>query len=391
MNSLRKPFSISFLSQLGIYLVVNSLFILKYLSRYSNYSLIVLVVYVLSITAAFFTFNKANKRINESFWKYAGFILTGIIIILITLLLIKIDRYSVRVDRWSAVTFFLDSLFKGEYPYAAHTHVCDTNFASPFPVWHLINIPFYLLGDVGYGLIFFLLLTYYSLLRYTNSHRYPFIFVALLFLSPAYWWEVSVRSDSLSNALLVFNTILYYNAKKCSLNKNLGFSIIVCGLIASTRLSAILPLALYFFSDYIRLPLKKATLFPLGILGIMFIMFSPFIFWDTHGWIFFHRNPFMSQTSIGNSYVLILMMAVGVFISLRIKHQRSFFILTSSFMFLFILFSQIGLVLTRGIVTSFFEDSTYDISYFTLAFPYTLMVLSSESFFKKNQSLTSSI
>ena len=210
-----------------------------------------------------------------------------------------IDPYTVRVDRWSAVSFFLEGLFNGEYPYGIHTHVSETNFPSPFPLWHVINIPFYLLGDVGIGLIFFLIITFVTVKIYFNSYRKAFFFLILLILSPAYWWEVAVRSDSLSNGFLVLTFILWYTKKGYSVDKNFWLTIILCGIIASTRLSAVLPVALFLFAQYIQTNWLKKMLFPLSILAFVLVVFMPFILWKIDGtYVFFTRNPFMSQTSV---------------------------------------------------------------------------------------------
>ncbi|MDD3490677.1 MAG: hypothetical protein PHR62_12425, partial [Paludibacter sp.] len=293
--------------------------------------------------------------------------------------LLYIDPYTVRVDRWSAVSFFLEGLFNGEYPYGIHTHVSETNFPSPFPLWHVINIPFYLLGDVGIGLIFFLIITFVTVKIYFNSYRKAFLFLVLLILSPAYWWEVAVRSDSLSNGFLVLTFILWYTKKGYSVDKNFWLTIILCGIIASTRLSAVLPVALFLFAQYIQTNWLKKILFPLSILAFVLVVFMPFVLWTIDGtYVFFTRNPFMSQTSVGNPVFLIIMIVAGIIFALKWKNTDEYFEYAASFMFIFMAGSQLSLIMTRGISGSFFTDSTYDLSYFTLYLPYTLMALASK-------------
>ncbi|MFZ4726986.1 MAG: hypothetical protein ACOYMD_16240 [Paludibacter sp.] len=364
--------SYSFFIQIALYLFVNGLFILKYFPRAGIISPIILFLYCFFIISGIFLFTLYSNKISERNYKIGYFLSLIIICLAIIGLLVAIDRYSVRVDRWSAVTFFLDNLFQGKYPYSAHTHVSTTNFASPFPIWHIINIPFYLLGDVGIGLIFFLLVTAFLIQQLFLSYRKSFIFIALLALSPAYWWEVTVRSDSLSNALLVFAFIIWFSKQNYSLSTNFWLSILICGLISSTRLSAILPMALFLFEPFIKLDWKRRIIFPVGILGILLISFLPFIFWDTTNWIFFKRNPFMSQSSVGNPYLLLVMIVLGVFMAFRWKNISQFFSTTSIFLFIFVLTAQVNLIFSRGIQNSIFEDSLYDISYFTLLLPYCL-------------------
>ena len=371
-------FSKTSVLQITFYLFVNVLFILKYLPRAGVSSHIFISIYLVVIFFTLYLYKIYSNKISEKIFRIGYWVLLLLMIFVIIGMLLGIDRYSVRVDRWSAVSFFLDNLFRGIYPYSAHTHVSNTNFPSPFPFWYIINIPFYLLGDVGYGLIFFLLLTAIIVKQFFLTYRKSFIFILLICFAPAYWWEVAVRSDSLSNSLLVFVFLLWFIKKGYTLSNNLWLSMIVCGLIASTRLSAILPLALFYFKPFININWKSKIYFILGVLGIAFLTFIPFIFWDTKNWIFFSRNPFMSQTSIGNSYLLPIMIILGCFLAFKWKNSSRFFNIVSLFIFVFIATTQISLILTHGIHGSIFTDSLYDISYFSLLLPYCLAFITSD-------------
>ena len=59
----------------------------------------------------------------------------------------SLDPMTIQVDRWSAIHNFLNHLVHGIYPYAAQTHL--GGYGSPFPVWQLLHLPFYWLGNVG--------------------------------------------------------------------------------------------------------------------------------------------------------------------------------------------------------------------------------------------------
>lgn len=365
--------------QLILYLFVNILFIFKYLTRTEISVPLITVLYISGILGFVYLYFKWSPKVSEKLFKYSSLVLLSITLILIALALLYIDPYTVRVDRWSAVSFFLEGLFNGEYPYGIHTHVSETNFPSPFPLWHVINIPFYLLGDVGIGLIFFLIITFVTVKIYFNSYRKAFFFLILLILSPAYWWEVAVRSDSLSNGFLVLTFILWYTKKGYSVDKSFWLTIILCGIIASTRLSAVLPVALFLFAQYIQTNWLKKILFPLSILAFVLVVFMPFVLWTIDGtYVFFTRNPFMSQTSVGNPVFLIIMIVAGIIFALKWKNTDEYFEYAASFMFIFMAGSQLSLIMTRGISGSFFTDSTYDLSYFTLYLPYTLMALASK-------------
>lgn len=365
--------------QLLLYFFVNVLFIMKYIPRTGFNAIIPTVFYCLIILIVYLIYRRYSLVLKENTYKFLLWIFTFIAIIIITGILIKIEPLSVRVDRWSAVTYFLDSLFKGIYPYGTPTHVSLTNFPSPFPMWYVINLPFYLMGDVGIGLIFFLLLVLFAFYRLTQSYRQTFLFFLLIVLSPAYWWEVAVRSDSLSNGFLVLSIIFLYQTKKISIDRNLILTAILCGIIASTRLSAILPIALFIFPSFLKLNWNKKISFIFTAAGFLILTFLPFIFWDTNEWIFFKRNPFMSQSSVGNPILLLFMFVLGIFAALRWKNTSQFFNITSIFIFIFILSFQINLLVTKGINDSILTDSICDISYFSLCLPYCIAFLATNT------------
>lgn len=364
------------ITQISLYLFVNVVFIAKYIPRAGVNFIIPAILYTLAILFFLFIYFNFSKKIKEKYYKLALYGVIFILVLSILFLLFKINRYNVDVDRWSAVTFFIDGVLQHKYPYGIHTHVSATNFPSPFPIWYVVNFPFYLLGDVGYGLLFFILLPVFLIVYYTKSYRGALLFLLLFVLSPAYWWEVVVRSDSLSNAFLIFSFIYWYFYSGKKLDKSLFLSIITIGLLASTRFSAWIPLALFFLVPFIKLKFKFKIYLLVGIILVLVITFLPFIFWDTQHWIFFKRNPFMSQTSIGNRYVLIIMMVLGLIFAFRWKNLKEFSFIASTFVFLFILTSQIIIIIKFGTQDGLFNNSKLDISYFTLAFPYCIAYIS---------------
>lgn len=363
---------ILWLVQVLIFFAVNTLFILKYVARTSVHPLIALGFYAVFIFVVYLFLQKFLNKMSVKVFKVLFWTLLILMIVAISLVLVKVDPYSIRVDRWSALSFFWDSVFQGKYPYATHTHVSVTNFPSPFPFWHLISLPFYLMGDVGIGIIAFLVLVSLTVKYYFQSFKHAFIFLLILALSPGYWWEVFARSDSLSNAFFVFSIILWALKTNKSVLNNFAGAMLVAGLIAATRFTALLPVALFIFPSFLQLTLKKKILFLIGAFLVAFIAFSPFVFWDTETWIFFKRNPFMSQTKNGSFPVFLVMIVLGVLLSLTWKKRFQYFFVTSLFVFVFILSTQI-VIYYQGNVGTFFEGSMVDLSYFNLALPYCLV------------------
>lgn len=357
--------------QIAIFITVNILFTLKYFDRFGINPYISAVFYIIFIVSFIILYQNFIYKIPERYIKFCYLLLIVFMIGVIINFFININPYSIRVDRWSALYFFWESIFQGNYPYTTHTHVSDTNFASPFPFWHLLHLPFYLLGEVGIGIIFFLLMFSFVLQWYFGSYYKSFFFLLLLGLSPGYWWEVSARSDSLSNALLVIMIIFWLIKTHKTLSNNFWLIAFVCGCVAATRMSALIPLALFFFQPYLKLKIKQKIFFPLAVLLIALIYFLPFILWDTDTWIFFKRNPFMSQTENGYLSAFLLMLIVGVFFSLKWKNYQQYFAYTAVFIFIFILANQIVRIIRAG-EGNLFSDAIADISYFNLLLPYCI-------------------
>jgi len=362
------------LAHLFIFLTINSLFILKYIPRLGINSFLILAIYFLVLFILFIIFQKYILRATEKKIRILYWILLFFALITIVVILHLVNPYNLRIDRWSSLSFFWDSLLQGKYPYGAHTHLRINSFPSAFPCWLCINFPFYLMGDVGYELVFFLIITAIAVQFYFNSYRKSLFFLGLLLISPSYWYEISVRSDSLSNGLFVFIIILWYIKTNRNLANSFLLSIFVCGAIASTRLSAIIPIALFLLQPYLNLSTWHKIIFPFSILCIAFLFLTPFIFWDTTSWVFLSRNPFIAQTGNGNIYFLVLMIFLGLFLALRWKNTPQLFNYIAIFMFVFMLGSQFVSLANAG-QGNLFSDAVSDISYLNLALPYCLILL----------------
>ena len=358
------------ISSLLLWLLINAIFILKYVPRAGVSEWLMLGVWLLCSGLCLSIAIWFQRRIKDRnfLWPTAGltlFMLAGIVAAILL-----VDPLSVRVDRWSATSYFIDALFRGEYPYGVHTHVSETHFPSPLPFWHYLNIPFRLMGDVGWQLVFFLLLTLASFRWFTGSWSKTFMFALVLALSPAYWWEVAVRSDGLNNMLLVFCFLLLMEKQKIDFGNRWWLLALLCGLIASTRLSALIPVAVYLFRPYVKAEWWKMVAFPLIVIAVVFLMFAPYIFWDTESWIFFSRNPFMSQTETGSIWVLVGFMLFGVAAAFAWRSFGQYMNLTGWFIFLFMGVSIIVAWRMACSDIAWRDCAACDISYLTLAMPF---------------------
>lgn len=368
-------FSVAFLC----WLTTNVLFLAKYVPRAGLSPLWISVAYIVIIIMAVLIYLRyLYERLTPSL---ATKIILGLLVIvtcIIGFVLWYVNPMQIQVDRWSATTYFLDALVRGEYPYGVHTHLFVNNYPSPFPLWHYLQVPFWLMGDVGIGLICILWLTVWGLYALCRDSRRVLFFLLLFLVSPAYWWEVMTRSDGLSNALLVFLIIVWWERKLLSSTNDLSsywwLIALIAGGVACTRLSAVIPIAIYLFGRYLNSDYKVKILFPLIVILVCFAFFAPYIFWDTDTWVFFSRNPFMSQSSPGNPIILSFMILIAITLSLKLRTFESIMFGIGIFVFAFMLLSQIGVIMTIKNITLF--DIKCDISYLTLSFPYLIWTVS---------------
>jgi len=366
---------ISLWAQWAVILATNIFFVCKYIPRAGIAPVLPSIVYgLVAIGGGYLYCRYLKDRLSENIARVLSILLAGGIICFIACAIFLIDPYTIQVDRWSATSFFLDALRDGVYPYGVHTHVSETNYPSPFPLWHYLNLPFWLIGDVGWIQVFFLLVFLICVYRYFKSWRALLGVLLILYLSPAYWWELVTRSDGLSNALLVCSCLLVIERRAITMDKQWWVLAIIAGCLASTRLSAIIPVALYLFRPWLEANWKQQ----LGFIGIaaliVFGFFAPYIFWDTESWIFFQRNPFMSQTSPGTPWILGVMVLVAMGIAYKKTSFYYYLCTTSVFMFAFMLFTQLGVIYKSPEPVTLF-DICCDISYFTLAVPYAIIAL----------------
>ena len=369
-------YSVNSLLQWGVFLCVNILFVCKYIPRAGYNPFVSSILYGITVIGVIMLYKHLiTPRLNERKACYISItILTGIVTC-IALAILLIDPLTIRVDRWSATSYFLDALFQGIYPYSVHTHVCDTNYPSPFPFWHYLNIPFWLLGDVGWIQVFSLLLFIFAIWYYYRSWHIILNVLLLFCLSPAYWWEIATRSDGVSNILFMLSCIMFIQRKPIEMSHQWWLLAIIAGCIASTRLSSVIPLALYLFRPWFDVDWKRKTGFICIALAIVLFFFAPYILWDTTNWVFFERNPFITQSRQGNSWILLCMVIVAICIAYKKQTFYYYVSTTSVFMFAFMFFSQLaGLVLSEAPFS--FIDDRCDISYFTLSLPFAILSLS---------------
>lgn len=365
------------LIQFLLFLCVNGLFVLKYAARTSLNPILCLFVYLLLVNLLFFFYKKiigskkSQKKVNV-------FFVVNIVVVLIGISYFHyvVNPYDLMVDRWSALHNFIQKLFQGIYPYSAQTHL--DGYGSPFPVWQLFHIPFYLLGNVAFGMSFVLLVFLFISFRFVKNNLSLSSFLFLLTLSPAFWYEVIVRSDLFYNFLLILAVLIFINVKKHTLEKKTLMLGVICGLFLSTRLAAAIPFFIYFFPEFLKSSWKQRVSFVTIILIVFIVSFVPFIIWDPQSLLFFDYNPFVLQSRQGSWVEILFIVIFSMFFSLKWRGDFICFSEYTAYAILgFVSITFIHRMARLGVVDDGIFSSAYDITYFNMALPFLVFSISS--------------
>ena len=364
-----------------LYAIINAIFVDKYSARIIEWHTILSFVYMLGICALSITLPRIVQKL-----KHPHYWLLGISISFLGLgiaIQYNVDPLTIQVDRWSAIHNFLEGMLQGIYPYGQQTHL--GGYGSPLPVWQLVHLPFYVMGNVGLSIFAVIGLFIYTINK-TRGVQVALAATLLLILSPTCWYEIAVRSDLITNILLVTIIVEWLMYYQISLSKRTVSLAILSGLLLSTRLVAVIPLAVIYGYEFLTMGWKKQSIF----LGISLLTFGltlvPFLLWEGSTLFFFEYNPFVLQTRQGSGYSLLIFTAIAVSITLYMKEDR-----------------RMRLTITGGLLTclvtiAFFEkmwaenlwnelfSPTFDITYLSMALPFYLVEIASSC---KKSKLTS--
>lgn len=353
---------------LMLYVLINSLFVYKYSIRICSWPLLATLGYWIALAIGIYVLYLIlhySKHIT-------GWVLGVGILSLIAGMILQnsINPYNLQVDRWSAIHNWIETLLQGLYPYSAQTHL--QGFGSPFPVWQILHIPFYGLGNVALS-TFVVCILWGIILARTISPHAAFIGLAGLIMAPAFWYELSVRSDLFANLLLVATLCLWLVHRRIRLNDYICILGIVSGLVLSTRLVAVIPLAVLYGFEFIQLGWRKQLIF-VGIVCLTFTLtFLPFILWEGSSLLFFQYSPFVLQTRQGSPLIFFIWAIIALLWVLCFKPTGTLVYFSTAIL----LFILVSFACTRQIwatsLMAIFTDSTFDITYFSTALPSLLL------------------
>lgn len=348
-----------------LYFLINALFITKYLMRISlSVTLLVLSAYLLAGQLLPRLAARVGHVGSRSLW----FTILGFILVLAGMQYL-IDPYQIQVDRWSAIHNFINYLVHGRYPYMAPTHL--GGYGSPFPVWQFLHIPFYYLNNVGLSLFAALTFTLYTV-KVMYGNKITLCFLACLLYSPAFIYEILVRSDLVANFLLVLAVINLLFIKKIELSTHQIQYSLVLGILLSTRLAITIPFFIFLLRPFLLLPFRRKVGFVLGVLFIFSLTFFPFLLWNMKSLLFFEYNPFILQTRQGSMSGILLLIPVMIYLALSWKDNKMRLYGNIGYgLFLLTAVTFIINMATSGNYQLF--SPTYDISYFSMSLPFIII------------------
>ena len=355
---------------MGLYLVVNALFVAKYSARIQPTLSPYLTFATLVIGFLFLHYALPWLMQREGAYKPC---LVAALLAVVGMVVVQyaVDPYSIQVDRWSALHFPIQNMLHGVYPYIASTHLGGN--ASPFPVWQIIHVPFYLLGNVGLSFFAALALFLWSVYSRWGKRAFLGAFV-LLVAAPGVWYEVAVRSDFIANLLLV-GAFVNWLSGRITTAWLTGHAIvlgIVAGLFASTRLVTLIPLGLLLLPYYFRAPLRVKVVLPI-VFGITFALtFAPFALWDWQDFFYHKNNPWSLQTRQGNTSDFFIFLPLALFLSLSWRgNWQRYYAYAGLMLFLFVCITFVHNMYLLDNFNLF--SPTFDITYYNSLLPFVIV------------------
>lgn len=354
-----------------VYLFINCLFVVKYTSRlhqFNEYILILLYAFIISLFT--FLYLKVDYK---SYYKSIFIIVVSIFFAFTIFLNITIDGNTLNIDRWSAMEVAVKALLNGEYPYSAIDHLGGRT--SNLPSLIFIGVPFYVMGNIGFLQSFTFVLFIYILYVTFDSYKDRLFCLLLLVLSPAYLWEIYVKSDLMSNFIfiLLFLVIIQNKILKKSELNIFILSFIATSLVL-TRLIAIIPISLLLFSKLFKYSFREKMTFAITSF-LTAILFLFLCFYNVNNFEHFKQhNPFELQNRQLPVLVSFLTILFPILYSFRIKDLTSLIKSSTFFLLLPISIAFILSMMKNGISKTIF-DSYFDISYFNISLPFLLIYI----------------
>ncbi|MCS3868509.1 hypothetical protein J3D55_001425 [Chryseobacterium ginsenosidimutans] len=352
-----------------IYLIVNSLFIVKY---GENYNVPLLIGYLIVLFGLSIFYVKINLK--DLFYK--SFFWIGVILFFFFSIYLnyKVDGNSLNVDRWSAMEIGVKAIFNGQYPYNIPDHMGQES--SNLPMLIVLGMPFYLLfGSVGYLQCFSFLLFSFLIFKIFDDYKQRLAVLILLFLSPSYLWEVYVKSDLFSNFIIIAGfTYLIWNKFLKEKAMKYEFVSFLVALILLTRLSSVIPLTILLFKRFCDFSIKEKISFLLVFIVTVSITVYLFFHNAPNYDVFMKHNPFMIQGAKQPLLLSISYIAVAFILSFKVKSFYETVFWSGTLLFICVFVPFLMFFVEYG-YTDMITNSFFDLSFFNMGMPFVMITL----------------
>lgn len=351
-----------------MFLFVNNLFWIKYaypyIHQYTGYLVVLYSLFVI-VFVVFYT------QIVVLLVKIPVFLFVVTALVIVLMLNTLLVPEEIQVDRWSAMQIGIQSVWKGQYPYSAVDHLGGRT--SNLPGLMLIGFPFYGLGDVGLlQIAVFILLVWFLFLNFRRNT--VFLVVILLLLSPAYWWEVLVKSDLMSNLILAFMFTWMMSKQKPFLQKSPYLTGIVLSVLLLTRVVVVIPILLAFklFITQSSVVYFKKLMFGFSLISVVLLVLVLKDCPSFHHLL--HYNPLNLQGGVTPLGFNVFVIGLTIMLSYTIKTEKQFLFSSIFLMSLPVLYGFIDSVIRFGFLTTLFADA-FDLSYWGMLLVFILFAI----------------
>jgi hypothetical protein len=358
-----------------IFLFVNFIFSVKYLSRITEYylpvSIAILIIYIFIW--------KYRRRIESvsPHLKAINIFLLAIFFLGNFLVFRSIPVANLNVDRWSVITSFWDTYFAGEYAYFAKSNM--GNEPGPMPFYFVLALPFYFLGELGYFSALGILVFLAALQLARIPIQFRTISIVLLLSSVFYLWEIASRSNIFVNgALVLFVLVAMFRTREFTTKKIIYLGILL-GLAVSTRNVFVIPflIGILYALRSGRFGFMQFVVLGMVSIAVFALTFLPFV-WN-HVDDFAKMNPFIIQSTflIPFSYTLGFI-AMAILAGFLCRSAQDVYWYSGIVLFLSIAIYFGYHILLFGFDQAFL-GSIADISYFIFCLPFAMFHLISPS------------
>ena len=327
-----------------------------------------MIAYVFSISVLLYLFNKIRSRYPAQ--KIAYLLIVVLFFLFTVFLNIHIDGNSVNVDRWSAMETSISALLNNQYPYSAADHL--NGRSSNLPGLIIIGLPFYYIGNIGILQSFTFLLFAFTIYKSIHNIKAKLLALILLILSISYLWEVYVKSDLISNFIIIlsFISLWYLKYQNNKLEKG-GLSAGIFSFLLFTRIVSIIPMTLLLFKPFNNSSAKIKLNFVLISVSTMFIL-GFIVLYNCPDMDFFrNNNPLTLQNRQLPLFISLILIIIPFFYSKKVVSLDS--LIKYSLIFLSIpVFVSFAISNIRYGYYDAIINSTYDISYFNIILPFVI-------------------